>query len=417
MTKQYDIAIIGASLTARITATLLAKHGSKVLLLCNRDVKAPTWFHSSLFLEKLLGVLGGRSCFVDQEPIQVISARSRVTLSSDVPLEAELTREFGTAGIAVHQWLDALAQQGTKLEEFFWDNGGLPWPTLKAAAQAKLLAMKRRVNLAELDQPVARQLTAFDGPARAFLTDLLQGLALTSVESLPHARAAMLWAQVQRPESLREPDFSNLLTKRFEQFHGAAAPFDELTTLDFDGTRWTGGQFKSGGAFTAKTFLLGDRRVADLFGTHRQITIPAAQSSFAYNTSDLTGQLSPLLRHRLICGGPHPLRLAITAQDEQLIGLILTAVNADEATLHKQLEPVLPFAKYRFAGSEEPETGPALGAPEKPRPLAHLPFRISGNLYWADRTALLPELGAAGAAMLAWTLLDNLHPKTNPAKE
>ena len=45
-------------------------------------------------------------------------------------------------------------------------------------------------------------------------------------------------------------------------------------------------------------------------------------------------------------------------------------------------------------------------------PLVGLPLRAGRNLYWADNTALLPEMGGAGAALLAWTILANLGRET-----
>lgn len=272
--KHYDIAIIGGSLTAQIAAALLAKHGSKVLFLSETETRAPAWFHSSLFLEKTLGVLGGRSCFVAQRPIQVISAKSRLTISNDIPFEAELDREFGTSGLEVSEWLTALNEQGSQLEELFWENGGLPWPSFKATARFKLLSMRRRMNLTEMEQPIVNQLEDFPEPVRIFLTDLLQGLSLTVIDNLSVAQAAILWAQARRPENLKEPDFSQTLSKRFDQFHGARSQLKDLKSLQFDGSRWTGGQLESGGQFTAENFLLGDRHLADLFKVGTPIQTP-----------------------------------------------------------------------------------------------------------------------------------------------
>ena len=246
--KHYNIVIIGGSVAARIAAALLAKQGKRVLFLRNHEAKAPAWFHSSLFLEKLLGVLGGRACFVAQPPIQVISEKARVTLSNDVQLEDELSREFGDDGKAVNQWLEELRLQGIKLEEFFSETGGLPWPSLKAKGHLKLLSLKRRINWQELEAPISQSLERFSGAAKYFLTDLLQGLSSTRVTQLSYSRAAMLWAQTLRPENLKEPDFSEMLNKRFEQFHGAKEQIDDLKSLDYNDSKWTGGQFKSGGS-------------------------------------------------------------------------------------------------------------------------------------------------------------------------
>ena len=346
--KHYDIAIIGGSLTAAIAAALLAKQGSKVLFLRNQEAKAPAWFHSSIFLERLLGILGGRSCFVAPHPIQVISRQSRVTLSNDVSLEEELNREFGTTSPAVHKWLTELSRQGTLLEELLCENGGLPWPSLKASARFKLLCIRRKINLAEIEKPVTKALAGFEGPAKEFLTVLLQGLSLRNIEDLSYSRAAMLWTQALRPENLKEPDFSEMLNKRFEQFHGAKAQLDDLAALDFDGSNWVGGHFKSGGRFTAKTFLLGDRNWLSLFNKHRTITAMNIYAPSIRQTSDLTGQLSPLMGDRIMCGGPLPLRMAIKDHDQERKGLILSTPGATEIEIRQQLEPALPFAKYQL---------------------------------------------------------------------
>ena len=235
--KHYDIAIIGGSLAANITAALLAKEGRKVLFLRNREVQAPAWFHSSIFLEKILGVLGGRSCFVAQRPVQVLSEKTRLTICGDIPIDDELAREFGPSGSVVSQWLLELHMHGVQLEELIWENGGLPWPAFKAAASFKLLCMRRRINLSELEQPVTKKMEQIPAAARLFITDLLQGLSLLKITELSYARAAMLWAQVLRPENLKEPDFSLMLSKRFEQFHGSKAQLDDLQSLAFDGSR------------------------------------------------------------------------------------------------------------------------------------------------------------------------------------
>ena len=432
--KHYDIVIIGGSVAARIAAALLAKQGNRVLFLRNREAKAPAWFHSSLFLrnreanapawfhsslflEKLLGVLGGRACFVAQQPIQVISEKARVTLSSDVQLEDELSREFGDDGKDVNQWLEELHLQGIKLEEFFWESGGLPWPSLKAKGHLKLLSLKRRINWSELEAPVSQSIERFNGSAKSFLTDLLQGLSSTRITQLSYSKAAMLWAQTLRPENLKEPDFSEMLNKRFEQFHGAKGQIDDLKSLDYNGSKWTGGQFKSGGSFTADSFLLGDKQWLDFFSPLERSKLPLPEPPSVYRTSNLAGQLSPLLASRVICGGELPMRMAIEEHEEELRGLIVSDARSSESLVRLQMEGILPFAKYSFSEDSLPlEAKTNNKADCAVKPLASLPIRIDKNLYCADRTVLLPEMGAAGAALLGWTLVENLGKKNDKAK-
>ena len=417
MSKHYDIAIVGSSLAAQIAAALLVKQGDRVLFLSETGMKSPTWFHSSLFLEKILGVLGGRSSFMAQRPIQIFSENSRLTVSNDISLDKELQREFGASGPAISDWLAGLQEQGQRLEELLWGNGGLPWPSFKAKVRFKLLCVRNRVNQSVLERPIADQLSGFADQPRAFLTDLLQGLALTPVDNLSTARAAILWAQAQRPENVRGAEFSQTLEKRFDQFHGARDHLENLGPFEYDGSRWTGGQLVSGGRFSADNFLIGDQRLAGLFAAGEPVQIPSSPVRAAWQTDNLAGQLSRLLETRVICGGRLPLRMAIEQVDEQLHGLVHSTVDATADEIRRQLEPVLPFAKYRLD---------ALGREQGPKPqakrqetmlLAGLPLRAGRNLYWADNTILLPEMDGAGAALLAWTLFANLGSKTKPGKE
>ncbi|MGK2904994.1 MAG: hypothetical protein ACSLFH_01425 [Desulfuromonadales bacterium] len=407
--KHYDIAIIGGSLSARIAAALFAKQGSKVLFLRHREATASTWFHSSLFLEKLLGTLGGRSCFMAQKPIQVFSPKVRVTLNNDIPLDGEFRREFGQDGAAVTQWLETLRVQGVQLEELFWKNGGLPWPSCKAKVHFKLLCMSRNINWAQFDAPVTKSLGQLSSTARLFVTDLLQGLSLMSINRLSRAQSALLWTQARRPENIRGADFSNLLSKRFEQFHGLKAELADLECIDFNGFRWTGGKLRDAGQFTAKAFLLGDARWVDRFKPGKPAALPLAHSPAKQITSPLTGQLSPLLASRVICGGGMPLRLAIEEDETGLSGQFHYTGAATEQQLRQLLEPVLPFVDYALPGDEE-NISPHIktDSANRQQQLARLPLQIGNNLYCADSSILMPELEASGAALLGWTLANHL---------
>jgi hypothetical protein len=306
--------------------------------------------------------------------------------------------------------------KGVKLEDFLWENGGLPWPTLKAKGRSKLLSLKRRINWQELETPVSQSIEHFPESIKSFLTDLLQGLASTTVTRISYARAAMLWAQALRPENLKEPDFSEMLNKRFEQFHGVKSQLDNLESLDYNGSKWLGGKFKTGGCFTADTFLLGDKQCLDKFSPLESKRLPLPEPPAVYRTSDLTGQLSPLLATRVICGGALPMRMAIEEHEEELRGLILSNAESTESMVRLQLEKILPFAKYRLSEEALPLEQEQTGKEDKPKPLTNLTLRIDKNLYFADRTALLPEMGAAGAALLGWTIAEHLGNKNDKSK-
>lgn len=400
--KPYDIAVLGGTLSARIAATLLARTGRKVLFLRQREATAPTWFYSSLFLEKLLGLLGGRSCFTAPLPFQVISRRARITLHPDLALDQELHRELGPAAAPALHLLNDLNRLGSQLEELLWAHGGLPWPSLRDRGRFRLQCLRRKIRVQDSEQPLTRLLEPLAEPARQLLSDLLQGLALVPLEQLTQADAALLWTQAMRPEQLKEPDFSQMLSKRFEQFHGATADLEQLTNLHRDGRRFTGGMFKEGGRFTATTFLLGDLRWRERFAPLDLSGLTSGPATFLHNLGDLTGQVSPLLKSRVVCGGPLPLRLTLTTHEGRHLGEIQGCGPANPRQVQTQLEPVLPFARYPLPASDAP---PADQADSPPPPhLGQLPLKLAGNLYCADSTALLPALGAAGAALLAWTL-------------
>jgi len=282
----------------------------------------------------------------------------------------------------------------------------------------KLLSLRRKISWAELDAPIANAMSQLPQETFEFVKDLLQGLSLKRINELSHAQAALLWTQALRPENLKEPDFSILLSKRFDQFHGLKADLEDLDSIDFNGSRWTGGEIKGGGQFTAQTFLLGDTHWVDRFKPGKVTALPLPQALAKQNTSSLAGQLSPLLATRVICGGEMPLRLAIEEYEDRLCGHILSAGEMPEEQLRKQIEAALPFAKYELSATEE-----TISAQKKTstasqlQKLTKLPIRIGSNLYCADSSALLPEMGASGAALLGWTLAENLAGKRKPGSK
>jgi hypothetical protein len=418
ISKHFDFAIVGRSLASRIAAALLAKQGCKVLVLSQQDITKPTGFHSSLFMEKLLGILGGRSCFIAQKPIQVISSNARITLCNDIPLDKELRREFAELGPAIVHWFEQLHSQGDQLERLLWENGGLPWPSLKATTRFKLLCLRHKVNWSEINAPILKSLAQLPYELSTFVKDLVQGLALKMVTELSRGQVALLFAQVMRPEELNELDLSQMLSKRFDQFHGINSSLEDLESIEFNGTRWTGGRLKGNGVFTAEHFLLGDIRCSDRFAPAMITALPSLPRLNVMTTSSLKGQLSPLLAARIICGGQVPLQLEIAQSDDELYGQLISANEKNETLLRQQLEPILPFARYQISQDKNlPASDSPFSPEETPQTLANLPLRIGTNLYCADNNALLAEMGAAGAALLGWTLAENLLNVRSQGKE
>ena len=233
-------------------------------------------------------------------------------------------------------------------------------------------------------------------------------MALKPLAALTVADGALLWAHACRPEGLAAAELQQLLHKRFEQFHGVEASLAGLSSLEFRHGQWHG-TLQSGHHFQAQQLVLGDLGHAP--GSHGLPLPPRLPPPPRYFlTSALDGRLSPLLERRVIAGGPLPMRLTVTATTSGLIGQIGSSTAADELQVHRQFEPVLPFARYTLdqhrhnridADPTDTATGPSL---------FKLPLHPGNHLWCADETRLLPHLGSGGAALLAWTLARHLDP-------
>lgn len=405
--RQFDIAVIGDTLSARMSATLLAKNGLSVIQFGTSGPSRTNWLFSSIFLEKLLGALGGRSCFTNPTPIQVISPHSRVNIHQEVPIEAELTREFGDDAAALNLFLDSLLETGSNLNALLWNNGGLPWPGLKSQGRFRYYCLRRKLSTRELDIPLTEQLNAFAPACREFLINLFQGLSLRLIDDLTLADATLLWTQANRPESLAEVEFNSLLEKRFEQFHGLSESLDQLEKIAVRSNEFISGHIKERGEFQAKVLLIGDLHAASQFQTLQEI-LPLSATGISHpSTSDLTGQLSPLLAKRVIIGDKQPLRIAFQEEDGRTVGEIDVAGNRQISELTAALEPILPFATYDLSATETPALSEMT---EPPSPvnsgLFTRPIQFGKNLFCVDSSLLYPGMPAAGGSLLAWSLLN-----------
>lgn len=407
---RFDIAIIGDSLAARMAAALLAKHGKRLILLSTSMHRDP-WQHSSFFVEKLLNALGGRECLAPCQPFQVLSARARVTIHREVPLRQELAREFGRAATQVEALLNELEQFGTLLEEVLWEHGGLPQGGLRETAAWRWLCLRRKLPLATLSRPLNERIQGLPEPAAEWLRDLFQGLSLQPLTALTVADGALLWTHARRPEGFVSDELSALLRKRFEQFHGTEAQLENLEKLEHSHGQWVG-SLPEGRRFQAGQLILGD--LAQGLPEHapllpRQTFLPTRH----FTTSALDGQLSALLAKKVIAGGHLPMRMAIVPTTAGVIEDIGSIARGEENDVRRQLEPILPFARYTLdpmANSQKLiETAEVTVSPLS---IFKLPLRLGSHLWCADETRLVPHLGCGGAALVAWTLLRHLAPET-----
>ena len=402
--RQFDIAVIGNTLSARMGATLLAKNGLSVIQFGSVEPSRSGWLFSSIFLEKLLGTLGGRSCFTNPTPIQVISTQSRISIHQEIPIESELTREFSDDATTLAQFLNNLLETGGNLNALLWDNKGLPWPGLNSQGRFRYHCLRRKLSTRELNVPLTEQLHKFPLASREFLTNLFQGLSLLSIDKLTMADAALLWTQANRPENLAEKEFNELLEKRFEQFHGRSESLEQLERVDIEGNEFVGGRIKELGGFRAKALLIGDLQVGNQFQSIQKI-LPAATTSIShFITSDLSNQLSPLLAERVIVGNQQPLRIAFHKENGQTVGEIDATVNQQAPEIRTAMESVLPFATYDLDAAK-PGALPDL-TEASTSSLFSRPIQFGKNLFCVDSSLLYPGMPAAGGALIAWSLLN-----------
>ena len=107
------------------------------------------------------------------------------------------------------------------------------------------------------------------------------------------------------------------------------------------------------------------------------------------------------------------MRVAIATSTAGTVMDIGTITRGEEADVRRQLEPVLPFARYTLDQHESVRNVSAIVAETAvPPSIFKLPLRLGSHLWCADEAVLAPHLGCGGAALLAWTLLRHLDPTT-----
>ena len=228
------------------------------------------------------------------------------------------------------------------------------------------------------------------------------------------------WAQANRPENLAEPDFSSLLDKRFEQFHGVYEPLDAIEHLEFKGGKFNQGHLKGRGEFKANQLLIGDLGSAAGLVPGSIISTLAVPHTSSFTTTDLFDSVSPLLADQVILGAQQPLRLALerTSGEAATSARIFITGPVRLESMKDLLETALPFASYELTAEQDPCTLPA-SANNKHQPATMLfasPLQLSKNVFCADSNTLYPGMVAAGGALLGWTLLNRLCPRAKDSK-
>lgn len=413
-TSHFDILILGSSPAARMAATLCAKGGRKVLLL-DSDQTPPSapWCHASLHLERLLETLGGRACLRPTPPFQIHAGNTRLTLHGRQSLAAEWLRECGQEQPQILRLLDTLQRQGQQLEQLLLRSHGLPLTGFGSRMRFRWQLLRRGQWPGRLRKPLAQTLSPFGATVRATLETLFSGLALTSITELTTAEAALLWHCASRIEALQWEPFNQLLSKRFEQFHGKIDSAKDLRQIQ----RRSDGRFefilKNHPAASATWLVVGDARMADklpadLVANHAE---PAPRQSFCARFSH--GQPSALLAPGVLLDQPQGLRLTLPSAPDEPLWIEAGNVPAtDSAQIILRVETALPFSNLTFVTTAQTPSLAVEGTASKRRrqafPGAHGSIKLGPGLLYCDGQNLLPHLGLPGEAILGTTVANHL---------
>lgn len=413
-TSHFDILVLGSSPAARMAAALCAKGGRKVLLLdSDQTPPPPPWCHASLHLERLLETLGGRACLRPTLPFQVHADNSRLTFHGRQSLANELLRECSQEQPQILRLLEGLQRQGKMLEELLLRCHGLPLTGPRSRLRFLWQQLRRGQFPGQLNKPFSQTLSPLGKTGRAILETLFGGLALTSIQKLTTAEAALLWHCASRIEALDWAPFSELLRKRFEQFHGKTELAKDLRQVQRRKDHRFEFSLKGHPTATAARLLLGDVKLADKLPAEMVALLaePPEQQRFSAMLS--LGQPSALLAPGVLLDHPHGLRMALPANPGKPISIETGSSPASETTeLLSRAKTALPFTELAVVATgttaKHQNHGSASKVRRQPFPGVRGPIILAPGLLYCDGHGLLPHLGLPGEAILGTTVANQL---------
>ncbi len=401
--RHYDIAILGESLAARVAAALLVRRGKRVIFF-REPIPAPTqWLFSSFHLRQLLQNLGGRSCAISPQPLQVLTSEARWEINGKNSLDEELRREFPGQDQALGMLLHRLSILGERLEMALWKSRG---KALTGGMLPGNLFFKGLTSA--LKKPLSSLLKNGDisGSAAHALETLFIGISRLSV-----AEGALLWSWVVSSEGVSPSGLEELLRYRLEQFNGESIALTEIKDIHAEGKKIKDIVLKTGARCSADVFLLGSpsgwRVLPESFPRKPEKGIEGT-----FLTPPLTKEkISPMLARRILLGQGLPLRLEFSGSDTPTCRIEVipspqeAPFNAEE--VKKQLDGILPFATFtvdqqpnsageRFTGCHPFFAHPFKGMLN--------PIRLRGNLMLAQGSGVWPSLGPSGEILIGYSV-------------
>ena len=413
--RYYDAIILGDSLASQTAAALLVKGGCRILTFRLRTERPAALslgpVPASRPIERLLEVLGARSCLAQAPSLQVVTSESRLEIGGEHSIEDELHREFGADALQTTTQLKSLQQLGEKLETLLLTSGGLPVSNGGNGLRFFRNAFLGRA-LRGSGQTLERFLAPLPTAPRKALTALFAGLALIPADRLSVAEAALLWTGALCGKTVAVADFAKLLQQRYEQFHGAEEDLAAIQGASRDRHKLIDLQLKKGRQCGGAWYLLGSPSgMHPIDETQPPPASRAATTQRAF-TSPLDGLLPPVLRPINIPENSFPLRFSLTRKHDHTVGVLDYRTDDDgsdplsrAAELKHTLAPLLPFGDFTI---EPPLSEPHLSARRR-RGLRSFPnicgdWRVLSNMLLCHGASTAPAMGAAGEILTGMTV-------------
>lgn len=407
--NHFDVITLGNGLATRLCAALLAKAGKRVLAVCGPATVSPTWPLSSPLMEQILTLIDGRSCLKPALHFQLIDEGCRVDFKTQTTLKQELLRELPQEATAILALLEELHKLGATLEQTLWDCGGLAPEGIRGHLHFRRACWNHSLSWSALNRPIVSALQNLPPSGIRFVETLFSGLSLQSPQSLTAGEAALLWSALSHSHSLCLKSLDRLLSLRFEQFHGATEPADQMQQILTQGKGLSAIHFrgKSGRKCTADHFLLSpDFEHADL----EPLGGPLQGDQEALFCLLNPQKISTLLTPRFILGGTPPLRISLLdsgAHRECRVEFSAPATTHSEgsAEIERRAAERFPFATPEFKRlARKQETGPRDNAPP---PWKGMALRTTANTWHCPPLAALGITGDFLAALSISTRIQN----------
>lgn len=413
--NHYDVVFLGDSLASRLTAALTAKKGCRVLTIHDdRDLQTP-WLTSSLLLERILDFLDGRACCTAPFPFQVITRNQRIDFNGNNSLTDELRRELPAESTRVATFLDDMKALGEQLEELLWEHQGLPTSGIGNKLRFKKNCFRADIPGRIFRQTLRDRLAEFSEPgARKVLTSLFCGFSFAPSNRLTLAECALIWSSLGRQSGIFRNGLEELLRHRYKQFHGEEQELHRLARIRAGKDGSCKFLFEDDQVVTADHLVFADRESIALC---EGLTAPSSgRLTRCHLSGDIKNHISPLLTRHIIVDGNPPLRLHLEEPDTTIRCRVENAAIGERGLsttdqIENRLYKILPFVDLALTpAAADAGSDVTIRSDDQSTLLSGYRKIVfdHGRKFLCSGSAVVPELGTIGEALVAITVTNKL---------